>query len=207
MRTYVLLAQILWSIVLWGDVYAWDTGWPKEDEVSALPEYCRPLPFIGGRAADYDTNSPIWKKWYPILGEGYKHTHHYCAGINFTIRSFRVRGNASDVEGLLTAAVNEFEYVLYHSPKDFVLIPEIRTQRARVFLRLKNPKKARADFQAAINSNPEYMPAYAGMIDLLIGSGEKAEARRFYEAGIKVRPDSNALKRFETLFADKAGQR
>lgn len=184
-------------------VYAYNASWPNEEEVWGLPEYCRPLPFIGGRPGTYDLSSPIWQKWYPLLGEGYKHTHHYCSGINLTIRSYRALGDMKEVRGYLEHALKEFDYVLFHSPRDFILAPEILMQRGRAFMRLKEMKRASRDFQTAIELNPQYMPPYAELIDLLIQGGDKKAAKELYEKGIQIKPDSPAMKQFEKTFSSK----
>lgn len=197
---FCLLTCISLSVGLASHAVAYDDKWPSEDEAGILPEYCRPLPFIGGRPGTYDTSNPVWLKWYPLLGEGYKHTHHYCSGLNFIQRSYKVRGDTKLIRNYLTRAVNEFEYVLSHSPRDFILAPEILTQRARTHVRLKDRRKALKDFQTAIKLNPEYMQAYAGLIDLLLEIRKKNEAREVYEAGVKIKPESPALKQFEKQF-------
>lgn len=194
---------VLLQFIPFHSVLAYDNSWPTEEELWGLPEYCRPLPFIGGRPGTYDMSSPIWRKWYPLLGEGYKHTHHYCNGLNFTNRSYRVRGDSIEVRSLLKSAVKEFDYVLVHSPQDFVLAPEVLAKRARAYVKLKDRTRAVQDLQTAINRNPEYMPAYADLIYLLIENGKMPEARKLYDEGIKIKPDSTSLEQFKNKFSAK----
>lgn len=202
----VVVRSILLAVIgsMWaGYAFSYDASWPSQKDMLGLPEYCKPLPFMGGRGGNYATQMPEWQKWEPMLGETYKHTHHYCNGLNFIRRADRAIGNSNDVRLLLKLATNEFSYVIERAPESFMLLPEMLTQRARVYLRLNEIGKAIMDFNAAIKVGPTYAPAYAGLIDLYVDLKNIKEAKKVYEAGIKEIADSKALARRAAMFEKK----
>lgn len=195
MKKIDLFLSFLAMILINSPSYAWDTSWPNASEMGGLPEMCSPLPFMGGRGGTYDLNSPVWRKWKPILGDGYDHTHHYCNALNMVRRADKAYGNLDDKRGYINQAIGEYTYVISHAPESFALMPEIFLQRGRAYLRQKEFNKAILDFHQAIKLKPTYTAPYNALIDFYIEQGKINEAKEILAEGLERRPDAKSLIR------------
>ena len=112
------------------------------------------------------------------------------------VEDFRI---ANDLmrEGLLrlhdhdyTASVSRFQAVLARKIESF----EVHFYMARALEGLGRNKEAGLHFEEAARRSPAFAPAWEGLGDSLLVSGNKAEARKAYEKALPLAPRSAALR-------------
>ena len=163
-------------------------AYPKTDaDFALLPPYCK--------ARYGKTNSADAENWKSRLGRlGWTHVHHYCSGLDHLNKA----NMASDKETRtkeLRGAIAGFTYMQENAPRDFILQPEISTQKGRAYLRLNQDGAAVQEFYNAIKLNPKYIPAYNALSDYFNNNNKPEEAKKILELGLKENPKSKSLKR------------
>jgi hypothetical protein len=87
-----------------------------EAELRLLPRYCRDsqwFPHNYKERANY---------WVGIMGKSFHAVHHYCWGLTNMNRARRA--GAEHKVGTLENVLNDFWYVVDHSPPDFICCPK-----------------------------------------------------------------------------------
>jgi hypothetical protein len=105
--------------------------------------------------------------------------------------------------GMLTAAINDYFYVINNAPRDFVLAPEIYLRIGEARINLAQFGLAQDAFSTARELKPDYWPAYVRWIDHLIKTNQKAPAKDLAAEGLRHAPASTELKeRYQRLGGD-----
>lgn len=107
---------------------------PSPEEIGALPEYCQ---------ARFAGDEGVVKEWSRRIGvKQWLHIHHFCIGINQTIRASMTQNKRLRAY-LLQSASSQFGYVLARWPPDFELTNEAKDRKAEVELMLQLTGKRR----------------------------------------------------------------
>ena len=172
-----------------GSVRAYDAR-----EVAMLPEYCKftqefrdSVP--GGNSAEQG------KRWSSIFGATFNALHHYCWGLMKTNRALILSRTRQDRQFYLADSIGEFDYVIQHATRDFVLLPEILTRKGENLLNLGRDAKGVIELRQAIELKPDYWPPYAALSDHYKKNGDVAKARETLVEGLSRSSDAAALKR------------
>jgi hypothetical protein len=170
-------------------------------EMALIPAYCKDAVSFGyGGTAD--SMSPNAPKWVAMMGRGFWSVHHYCWA---QIRLLRIQGPSTPQvikQGTRELALGDLNYVIEHSPPDFILLPEIYTKMGQVQLDLKRPAAADASFAKARSLKLDYWPAYFHWAWYLQNVGQRATAKQVVEEGLSYAPDSKSLRK---LLSDLGG--
>jgi len=170
-------------------------------EMALIPAYCKDANSFGYGGTS-DSMSPNAPKWVAMMGRGFWAVHHYCWA---QIRLLRIQGPSTPQvikQGMRELAVGDLNYVIEHSPPDFILLPEIYTKMGQVQLDLKQPANADASFAKARALKPDYWPAYFHWAWYLQNAGQKATAKQVVEEGLSYAPESKSLR---VLLTDLGG--
>ena len=162
-------------------------------EMALIPAYCKDAVSFGYGGTS-DSMSPNAPKWVAMMGRGFWSVHHYCWA---QIRLLRIQGPSTPQvtkQGTRELAVGDLNYVIEHSPPDFILLPEIYTKMGQVQLDLKQPAAADSSFAKARALKPDYWPAYFHWAWYLQNAGQKATAKQVVEEGLSYAPDSKSLR-------------
>ena len=108
-------------------------------------------------------------------------------------------------KGLWDAAKGDFFYVINHTPKDFVLLPEIYTRLGETELLLEQPQNAKNSFEMARKLKPDYWPAYSHWAEYLRKNGHREEALAIVKEGLKHSPQSKVLTELFKILGGKLG--
>ncbi|MEF8734489.1 MAG: hypothetical protein V5B40_22025 [Candidatus Accumulibacter meliphilus] len=168
-----------------------------EAEVAMLPPYCR-LVFNNGRGTE-NSPSPAARPWLAVMGNMLWHIHHYCYGQIIWMRAMRHNTPSHTRRNLLNSAISEYDYVIKHSPDNFILLPEILTQSGDLALLLSDAAKANELFARARALKPDYWPAYSHWADYLIRSGKRSDAKQLVSLGLKYSPHAKVLREQDRL--------
>jgi predicted CXXCH cytochrome family protein len=71
--------------------------------------------------------------------------------------------------------------------------PEHRTNLGNFFAELGHPDQAAAEFRAAIEMEPSFVPAYVNYADMLRTQGDEAAATRMLQEGLRAAPEAASL--------------
>ena len=93
-----------------------------------------------------------------------------------------------------TTIIDDFDYSLRNSSKDFILRPEIFTRKGEVELMVGLAGAAYDSFRLAREHKPDYWPAYSKWAAVLIKSGQKVDAKKLVKEGLEHSPDSEVLR-------------
>jgi tetratricopeptide (TPR) repeat protein len=155
-------------------------------EMALLPEYCPDTQgFKYGDA--YFNTSPRAKHWVGLMGPScwglIKMRRATAAGVPKVLR-----------DGGLKAAIGDYEYVLYHSTPDFVMLPEVYLRIGEAQLLLNDYGAASDAFAQARSKKPGYWPAYVQWAEVLVKIGKKQEALALIEECLRLTPSEPALR-------------
>ncbi|MBT9566879.1 MAG: hypothetical protein IV085_01125 [Thiobacillus sp.] len=170
---------------------------PSLTEMRILPPYCAHTQIISssyGRQqapGQYDAQT---KPYVDLYGDDFWHLHHYCFGLVQANRAYKAQ-NAGARKGHWTRAVGEIDYVIRSATPGFILLPELRTQRATVLLKLNRNAEAVLELQKAIQQDPNYARAYAVLGDYYRDARNKSMALKTLEDGLTHSPDDRGLLR------------
>lgn len=181
-RTLILLVSV---IAL--PVPATETGYPTDDELRALPQYCHALLRGGAQSEEY-------KYWSGIVGAGFGHAHHFCQGMNLINRYYRAR-TAYDRKYYLGASLPEFGYMIKHADPASSLMPEVYLNRGFALWKLGKDGQAMIDFQKAQQLNPAFPRVYTALADFYVEKKLRDKALVSITEGIRHNPESKMLKR------------
>ena len=123
--------------------------------------------------------------------------HHYCYGLLWSNRaylSFGV-GDHSQDSYYFTNAIGDFEYVLGQSQPSCSLRPDIYTKIGEIQSQLGKQKEAEASYAKALEIKRGYPMALVGLSDLFEARGETAKSIAVLREGLKINPQSTALKK------------
>lgn len=161
---------------------SWD---PTDSELLALPPLC---------TAKINKDKEDDKYWIRTIGFDFIHMHHYCRGLALISRSYGKTIARERVETLGTA-VKEFDYVLGHVNKDFVLLPEVYTNRASALKLLKKNGEAMQNLEEALRRDPKHVKAYGLLADLYVEQNDKEKALSLITEALRVKPGVKSLTR------------
>lgn len=172
------------------NVWALQSNVPSEQEMRLLPPYCE------AKVGKQRGNPEAKQYWSNIFGAAnWKHMHHYCEGLNWLNRANRVFGDKQTQAYNLNNAINNFNYMLTHTERNFSLRPEILVNKGKALVLMKRGGEAAAEFSKAIAFKADYAPAYISLGDYYLDAGNKKKARATYEDGLKLNPGFKALQR------------
>ena len=115
-------------------------------------------------------------------------------------RSLAVGLNQNQRDHLLESAIDDLQYVVRRAPPDMALLPEIYYLMGDYFRMLRRIGEASESFKKSRELKADYWPAYAGMADLMLLAGRRADAKATLEQGLAIMPNEVALKsRLERL--------
>lgn len=171
-----------------------DRVWAKR-YADHLPEWCKytmELPSSSDEKGAY--GDPRGAPWVAEFGKHrFEHLHHYCRGLDRLYEGGRVLNDESTRHGLFQDAVRECTYVLDRTDDTFTLKPEIYYKRGVALMALGKRVEAVENFTAAVNIRPDYEPAYVSLSQFFERAGDRAEARRLIEEGLRWVPQSTQL--------------
>ncbi len=185
-----------WLIMLltvWSGRALAELPWtPTEDEFRSLPQYCKVK-------MTQPESSPEWQQWHQTLGKDFLHVHHYCAGMNFAARSYRLPDEKDRIYFRKKAFTN-FQYMFEHADATFSLMPDIYMSRGRLYMSGSDATLAMADFKKAAELRPDMASAYLAQADWLVKFKKPDQALVVVTEGLRHAPDSKSLqKRYVSL--------
>ena len=162
-------------------------AYPKTSkDFAGLPKYCY------ARMRGSEAEKQVWKSRFGR--ESYIHLHHYCSGLDYLNKANRSADRKAR-ELMLTKAIKQFNYIEKHAPQSFALMPENYYNRGKAMKRMKDISGALESFHKSIQLNKKYTRSYAAISDIYADSGNKADALKIVQQGLKVVPRSKALNR------------
>ncbi len=175
--------------------------WASVDRVWAkryadhLPEWCKytmELPSSAEEKGAY--GDPRGAPWVKEFGKHrFMHLHHYCRGLDHLYEGARVVNDEERRDFLFREAATECTYVLDRTDDSFVLKPEIYYKKGMALMAHGKPVEAVENFTAALQIRPNYEPAYVSLSQFFERAGDRAEARRLIEEGLRWVPQSTQL--------------
>lgn len=128
------------------------------------------------------------------------HMHHYCDGLRFHDRAVRTKNHKSDFRFNISNSLQHFDYVLNHVSKNFNMRPEVMVMRGRTMELAGDGFEAAQIYSAAIQLNPTFAMGYAALGNFYTKSGEKKQALKIYEEGLRRQPNNRYLRsRYKVL--------
>lgn len=171
-------------------------------ELRLLPPYCPDTQIIStsyGRQqapGQYDAHT---KPYVDLYGADFWHLHHYCFGLTQANRAYSAR-NKGDRDARWRESVGEIDYVIRSATPSFILLPELRTQKATALLKLNRNAEAVLELQKAIAQDPGYARASAVLSDYFRDARNKSMALQTLEKGLTHSPeDKGLLRRYAKL--------
>ena len=173
-------------------------------EISLLPTYC--IDTMGfGYGDAYTNTSPRAGKWVAMMGKSFWAMHHFCWALIDVRRAASMSSRSPVKAGTLARAVANYQYTINNSTPNFILLPEIYTKMGEAELLLSHIGAASDAFQRARELKPDYWPPYASWAEVLVRSGQKAEAKRHLKLGLEYAPDAKVLiDQYRALGGDPA---
>ncbi|MEW5943855.1 MAG: tetratricopeptide repeat protein [Pseudomonadota bacterium] len=138
--------------------------------------------------------SPDVGYWSNALGPDWLHVHHYCIGLAFLNLHYGVK-DKFERGWYLGEAVGSFDYVIRAASPGYVLLPENHFKKGQALLFLRKEAEAAAEFRQAIQLRPDYADPYAALADFMVSKGNKQEAMKLVEEGLRQAPKSRGLAR------------
>lgn len=163
-------------------------------EVRMLPKYCIYTQDYRERVPGGNDPAAI-EQWTATMGEIFVHMHHYCYGLMKANRGLYLTRDALSRKYYLRDAIIEYDYVLNHATRDFILLPELLNRKAEALMRLGEPARAIQLLEEAIDVKPDYWAPYASLSDYYRETGDLKKARELLQAGLEAAPDSKGLTR------------
>jgi tetratricopeptide (TPR) repeat protein len=160
------------------------------DELKLMPVFCRYL-----SPGNYDAtaqNMRIEGRKLPNI-----HSHHFCHGLKELIRGNRAAGRNDkyDMQAKLGQALGDFDYVQRYVDARDPMKPIATLYKGKVLDQLGRTSEAFAEYQNAIKLNPKLAEAYSHLANHFLRMGNREDARRTLEIGLKHSPNSKALQR------------
>ena len=163
------------------------SAYPKADkDFAALPKYC----YVRMRGAPAE--KAVLDKRFGH--KTYIHLHHYCSGLDYLNKAkMALDMKARDLK--LVKAIKQFDYVAERMPSRSVVLPENYYNRGVAMKLLNDIAGSLKSFHRSIELNKKYTRAYSAISDIYVESGNKEDAIRVLEKGLKLSPTSKALNR------------
>jgi tetratricopeptide (TPR) repeat protein len=155
-------------------------------------------PFYGhGRSEDYRKHfGPTWSAM-----------HHYCFGLEAAYLASS-EDNRDRRRHHYRQAVLEFDYVLARSPDDFVLKPDLYTEKGAALEAIEDHVGAVESYTEAVRLDHEHEPAYLGLSSCFEELDDPQTALEIVQVGLQRIAGSDALRvREEKLQARVSARR
>ena len=160
---------------------------PTAAELALLPLSCQ---------AKLKNSNPTDIKLYSAkIGPDWLHFHHYCFALNFSNRYTKSFANKTDQLFYLQSAMGEFDYVFTHSSPDFWMRPEMHVQKGKLLASAKRNSEAVAEFEQALQKNPNYVEAYVALSDYYKNTGQQSKSIAAVEQALQRAPNIKSLQR------------
>ncbi len=143
---------------------------------------------------------------YSRLGERNQNTksmHHYCDGLRFLDRAYAVMGNKRQMGYNLNVAIDNLNYVLNATQKDYAMRGEVHVAKARALKLMGRKAEAVAELGKALEYEFDSPDVYQTLADHFHETGNKQKALEMATEGLKRNPDSKGLKRRYTELGGK----
>lgn len=128
------------------------------------------------------------------------HMHHYCDGVRFHDRAVRTRSDRSDFKHNISSSLDGFDYVLQHTSPSWELRPEVLVMRGRTLELAGKGFEGAQLYNEALKLNPSFSMAYAALGNFHAKSGDKNQALKIYEEGLRRSPNNRYLRsRYKVL--------
>lgn len=166
-----------------------------KNEWATLPEY------LHLRIKALSTNpgheevgkNPKLKKYWKIMGPGYRYLHHVGYGFIHMnrLRLYNAQMSDLDKRRVLTSAVGEFDFVIKHmkrygiDPKSLPVYFLIYVKKGEALLMLGEISKAMRAFTNAIKLKPNYYYSYLKLSECYVKIGDNKKAKEILEIGKK----------------------
>lgn len=168
---------------------------PTEIEMRSLPHYCWIKMYM-------PPTSPEYQKTQQSLGKDFVHTHHFCMGMNYANRVFGLK-DPLDKQDAIKMALTNYQYMIDHADQKFALMPDVYMQRGRLYMRVKQPGKALADFEKAADLSPGLIEAYQAQVKYYENNNKRTEALAVVMKGLSRVPDNETLR---TKYVELGGE-
>lgn len=162
-------------------------------EKALTSPFCIDTEAFGGAHQCQGGRTPKSHYWQRVLGNGFCHLHHYCWAEIHLLRANKHSTSPEERQRQFQYAIGEFSYVIRHSPRDFVLLPEVYTRLGQAALRINDYTAADDAFRNARELKPDYWPAYSHWAEYLIRVGEHSAARKIVTDGLHHAPNAKTL--------------
>lgn len=153
-----------------------------------LPKYCMGTQLIRNVSKD-TTPMAVYMRLY---GPEFHHLHHYCWALLEYQKASSAPDHPTDGEyprsGWLNRSLEDLKYIIDRSGDNFIFLPDILTTNALVLNALGRKEQAIDSLKRAIRIRPDYLPAYVRLGDLYKAAGDRANAIRILETGLKAVP-------------------
>jgi tetratricopeptide (TPR) repeat protein len=156
-----------------------------DSEVASMPPLCK------GRMS----GGAEYKRWESILGPDFAHTHHYCMGINFLNRAYKV-SNTRERGFYLQEAHNNLMYMVKAASPTYSLMPDVYLNLGNVFKLRGDIGKAAANYSKAIELNPRQPSAYRNLTNFYATTGQRMKALEVVTDGLRHNPGTKSLQRY-----------
>lgn len=165
-------------------------------EAAALPKWCLVYNQTSNLAPHFTKDPELAAKLAGFLRSGCGGHHHYCWALVWANRGyFRDESSPTPANHYYGVALGDFGYTIGNSRDTCSLLPDIYTKSGELQAAMGHPKEAEALFRKVIGLKPSYAPAYVGLSDLFESQDKSDEAITALQAGIKINPNSSALKK------------
>lgn len=134
-------------------------------------------------------------KYWRAIGPDLQHMHHYCRGLKKIHESTFNCLDQTCRERKLAQAVNEFDYVLNHSTKNFKLRAKILFEKGNLLFTIGKRFEAVKAWNGVLKLRPDLIAAYLCLSKAYISFQRKDLAIRLIKKGIKMNPNSKILKK------------
>lgn len=183
----------------------WNTF--TQEELRALPRVCHAQRIINMMLDRPLVPEAERAEWAARLGEkDYKTFHHYCWALIFLRRGHEAQTELQRTNDF-KYAVENFVFVQRNASPQFPLMPEVNLQKGLALRLLKDDPAAAREFTNALRLKPDYTPAYAALVDLLLDGGDEEGARQILATGIERVPDSKILARKKAEIESRSASR
>src|SRR5262249_43283781 len=96
-------------------------------DLALLPTYCKYTQYFRDQVPGGNNPAEI-QKWMVRTKGAFNSMHHYCWGLMLQNEAKLFTRDPQRKRSNWAGSINEFDYVIEHSPPDFVLLPEIFTK-------------------------------------------------------------------------------
>ncbi len=139
-------------------------------------------------------------------GNDWAHMHHYCDCLRFYDRA-RSAETKRDTEAFkfdILSSESNCQYVLNRVSKNWTMRPEVLVMRGRSLELGGRVAEALLSYNEAVKTDPNFSMAYAALGNFFEKNGNKADARKMFEEGLRRHPDNKYLRtRFNSLQGNK----